>query len=193
VVWQHPTEAKQLKAMDWNSIFRSLDGPRKYLSHLRIFKEMLNVKPWVRLSLRICVTCLDVVGLVKQRPTILDNISLYWGKLEELPIAGAVIPTPGRRVPLRCVLCVSAESPPPEPVNWTICPYCSAFLYLRCADIQFIAQCRHAEMSLIPTSGFCRACHESLVWRDLVEIRNQFEDGEPDEAMLELAYSHIGT
>jgi hypothetical protein len=190
--WQHPTEAKTLKTMDWNSIFRSLDGPRKYLSHLRIFKEMLNVKPWVRLSLRICLTCPDVVDLVKQSPRIPDNHSFYLGKLEELPIAGEVIPTPGRRVPPRCVLCVSAESPPPVPANWAICPYCSAFLHLRCAAIHFLAQSPHAETSLIPTSGFCPACHESLVWRDLVEIRNQFENGEPDEAMLALACSQFG-
>jgi structure-specific endonuclease subunit SLX1 len=185
--WQHPTEAKQLKGIDWTPIFQSHDGPRKFLSHIRILKEMMTVKPWVRLSLRICVTCADVVELLRKSPPISANCQLFLGTLEELPTGTELRPTPGRRVPPRCVLCASAESPPPEPANWAICPYCGAFLHLRCAAIQFISQSPQAGTALIPTDGFCPACHENLVWRDLVEIRNQFENGQPDEDMLALA------
>jgi structure-specific endonuclease subunit SLX1 len=185
--WQHPTEAKQLKTIDWIPIFQNLDGPRKYLSHLRILKEMLNVKPWIRLSLRVCATSSDVLELLRTPPIISANHQLFLGKLEELPITEEVVPTPGKRVPPRCVLCAYADEPPPEPANWVICPFCDAFLHLRCAAIQFIAQNEHAGTALIPTDGFCPACHENLVWRNLIEIRNRVESGQPDEEMLALA------
>ena len=179
--WQHPTESKRLKELNWQTIFRELDGPRKFLSHVRIVKEMLSIKPWVRLSLKVCVTCPDVYDLLKAPPNLPSNLHVHMGTLEGLPINVATIPTPGRRVPPRCVLCVSLESPPPSPANWAICPFCSAFLHLRCLAKQFISQSKNAENALIPTDGFCPACHETLIWRDLVELRNQFENGAPDQ------------
>lgn len=172
--WQHPREAKRLKEMDWTSIFKSLDGPRKYRSHVRILKEMLNMKPWVRLSLKICVTCPDVLEMLKEEPHIPSNHHVYLGKLEELPINVQAPPTPGRRVPPSCVLC-AGNSPPQTPANWVFCPFCGAFLHLRCLALHMISQSDNAETALIPTEGFCPACRENLIWRDVVELRNQHE------------------
>jgi hypothetical protein len=73
------------------------------------------------------------------------------------------------------------------PANWAICPYCSAFLHLRCLARLFIANSTEARTALIPTDGFCPACHESLIWRDVVEIRNQFESQDVEDVILPLA------
>lgn len=184
--WQHPTEAKRLKHVNWNQIFQTHGGPRKYPAHIRILKEMLISSPWNRLSLRICVTCPDVLEMLKKPPLIPSNHTAGLGKLDELPIEGEIIPTPGRKVPQRCVLCVGADFAPMAPANWVVCPFCEAFLHLRCLALQFISQSPHSGTSLIPTKGFCPACRESLVWRNLVELRNQFMNGEPDEEIIDL-------
>jgi hypothetical protein len=52
---------------------------------------------------------------------------------------------------------------------------------------QFLSNSPDAKTALIPTDGFCPACHESLIWRDIVEIRNQFENPESEDAILPLA------
>ncbi|KAH0791963.1 structure-specific endonuclease subunit SLX1 [Histomonas meleagridis] len=173
--WQHPTESKNLKHVDWNLIFQTHGGPRNYKTHIRIFKEMLNSKPWVRLSLRICVTCSDVLQMLNSSPKINENHSVYLGKLEDLPIHGTTAPSPACDVPDRCLLCVNSDAPPYPHPNWVICPFCGAFLHLRCLAKQFISQSPRKGASLIPTRGTCPACLESLSWRDLVELRNQLE------------------
>ena len=174
--WQHPTESKSLKHVDWNLIFQTHGGPRKYKTHIRIFKEMLNSKPWVRLSLRVCVTCPDVLQMLKSEPKINENHSVYLGKLDDLPIRGTAAPAPAAGdVPERCVLCVNSAAPHFSHLNWFVCPFCGAFLHLRCLARQFISQSPRKGAALIPTRGTCPACRESLSWRDVVELRNQLE------------------
>ena len=80
--WQHPIESKRLKHVNWNQIFQNYGGPRKYNTHIRILKEMLNSAPWVNLSLRLCVTCSDVLKmLLEESPVMNQNHTATLGKL----------------------------------------------------------------------------------------------------------------
>lgn len=186
--WQHPTEAKRLKNIDWSSIFQQSGGPTKYKSHIRILKEMLNMSPWDRLDLRVCVTVEDVFKMLTEiEPKINSHHTVKMGDLEDLPIQGKHIPTPTRKVPSKCVICVSEEKLPEDPVNWVICPFCGTFLHLRCLAKHLISQSPHAGTALIPTRGVCPACCESLLWRDIVELRNQFYDDNTNDSLLQVA------
>jgi hypothetical protein len=174
--WQHPTEAKRLNFLDWAKLFKENDGPRKFRSHIQILKEMLSIKPWLRVGLRVCVTSQSVKEMLDSDGRVSASASVYLGKLSDLQLYDNKIPEPDKRLPSRCALCSWAESPPPSPANWVVCPFCKAFLHLRCLAQQFISQAPGSGSALIPTTGFCPACHESLVWRDIVEMRNQMDD-----------------
>ena len=186
--WQHPTEAKGLKELNWHQLFQKTGGPTKYRSHIRILKELLNMSPWDRLDLRVCVTVSDVFDmLTKEEPKITEHHTIEMGKLANLMIGTQFFPTPGRKVPLKCVICATHNNPPEQPANWVICPFCGAFLHLRCLARILISQSPHAGTALIPTTGVCPSCCESIVWRDIVELRNNFCNDKFDDSLLQIA------
>ena len=186
--WQHPTEAKRLKEIQWSSIFAKTGGSTKFRSHVRIFKEMMAMNPWNRLDLRICVTSKDVLEMLYEEPRINSHHAIKLGSIAEISTATQYAPTPGKNVPQKCVICVSDGKPPTQPANWVFCPFCGAFLHLRCLAKQLISQSPRAGLALIPTKGVCPACCESLLWRDIVELRNQYNQGMvDDESLLHIA------
>lgn len=175
-MWQHPMEAKCLKHVDWpaiNSCFKS----QNYERHIRILKEMLNSLPWCRLSLRVCVTVQDVFEMLHTEPHVPDSVNIHMGQLTDLPLSQEILPTPGHDVPSQCAICSrNKKFPVSDHPNWVTCPFCSTFLHLHCLARLMISQSPNADSALIPIRVICPVCKESLRWRDIVELRNQFYD-----------------
>ena len=179
--WQHPQESAKLRGVDWKSVFEKDGGPRSFFGNIRVLKEMLLVQPWSRLSLRICVQAQDVYEILQKEPSVKDPIRIELTTIDTIPISQ---PDPSQQdfdVPSSCVICFDKKLYTAEPVNWVICPYCGVFLHLRCMALQFISCSQHSSSALLPTKGVCPSCREDLLWRDLVEIKNQMFENIADD------------
>ncbi|EAY00761.1 GIY-YIG catalytic domain containing protein [Trichomonas vaginalis G3] len=174
--WQHPTEAKSLKHINFEEFYQREGGPRKYNTNLKILKEMLLSQQWNRLSLRICVQCKDVYEMLLQPPVLPQHIKIELGSINDLPIDSHGFPSPGEYGNTPCPLC--NESEPPYNMNWVVCPFCGTLMHLKCMALRLISQSPSAGTALIPTHGSCPSCKENIIWRDLVELRNQIQDEE---------------
>ncbi|OHT01848.1 GIY-YIG catalytic domain containing protein [Tritrichomonas foetus] len=182
--WQHPTQSTRLKEIHWHEVFQQTGGPTKYKSHIRILKEMLNIPPWNRLDLLICVTCPDVLDLLNTEPKIDPHHTVKLGRLEDIPIETQLIPTPSEKNHPTCLICHNDHESIGEKLNWIVCPFCSTFFHLRCLARRFIEKTSNSTSTLIPTEGTCPTCNEKLLWRNVVELRNQISD---KDSLLHLA------
>lgn len=169
--WQHPTESKSLKNINFNELFGSTHSPTKFPAKILVLKEMLRSKPWCRLSLKLCVQSEDIYkDLINSH--LQDIVQLTLGNIRDLPVEGVRLPTPGRSVPSYCKLCKGKELSI-RSNNWFICMFCGTFLHIRCVTNHFISQSSQSTTELIPTRGYCPVCKESMLWRDIIDMMNK--------------------
>lgn len=169
--WQNPEKSTKLKHVNFVELYQGTSGGSRFWAKLRVMHEMLTTPPWSRLSLRLCIPHDEIYRHLLNENRIPAQCQVAIHPIQDLCIEDKQPAFDNRPIPKRCTLCPKELEIQPQ--NWFVCPKCKAFMHLRCLANRFIMNSPRAGMALIPTKGVCPLCRTDILWRNVVELRNQ--------------------
>ncbi|KAM9583531.1 structure-specific endonuclease subunit SLX1 isoform 1-T1 [Trichechus inunguis] len=176
--WQHPHASRRLA-----HVGRRARGEASFAFHLRVLAHMLRAPPWARLPLTLRWLRPDFRQDLCPLPP--PHVPLAFGPPPPRARRRGAVPSADRErdrvAEARCTLCACALQDEEGPL---CCPHpgCPLRAHVICLAEEFLQE---EPGQLLPLEGQCPGCKNSLLWGDLIWLRQTGTEEDEEDSELE--------